>query len=80
MKDKDVKENNAKTANRLTFPQYFHSFDKVLSYRTFMNIPEMIQVWKVCRNADVPVFTYSDTSHCPQSKEDGLMCSRPSGK
>ena len=42
MKDKDVKENNAKTGNRLTFPQHFHSFDKVLSYRAFMNIPEMI--------------------------------------
>ena len=42
MKDKVVKENNAKTGNHLAFPQYFHGFDKVLGYRALMNIPKMI--------------------------------------
>ena len=45
-----------------------------------LNMPEMIEVGQVYCNVDMPVFTFSDTNHCPQNKEDGLLCSKPSGK
>ena len=77
---KNAKENNAKTGTSPAFPQYFHDFDEVLGCRAVVNMPETIEVGQVYRSADVPVFTCSDTNHCQQSKEDGLLCSKPSGK
>ena len=77
---KNVKENNAKTGSSPTFPQYFHDFDEILGCRSVVNMPEIIEVGQVCRSADVPVFTSSDTNYCQQSKEDGLLCWKSSGK
>ena len=39
-----------------------------------------IVVGQACHSADVPVFTSSGTNYCQQSKEDGLLRSKPSGK
>ena len=69
---KNAKGNNAKTGSSPTFPQYFHHFDEVPSCRAVVNMPEMIEAGQVFCNADVPVFTSSDTNHCQQSKEDGF--------
>ena len=77
---KNAKENNAQTGISPTFPQYFHDFDEVLGCRAVVNMQETIEVGQVCRSADVPVFTSSDTKHCQKSKEDGSFCSKPSGK
>ena len=74
------KKNNAKTGSSPTFPQYFHDFDEVLGCRAVLNMPEMIEVGQVCRSADVHVFTFTDTNHCQQRKEDDLLCSKPSDK
>ena len=48
----------------MLFPQYFHDFDEVLGYRAVVNMLKMIEAGQACRNADVPVFTSSDTTHC----------------
>ena len=68
----NAKENNAKKGTSSTFPHYFHDFDKVLCCRAVVNMPKRIEVGQVCRNTDVPVFNFSHTSRCRQSREDGL--------
>ena len=77
---KNVKENNTKTGSSPMFPQYFHDFEEVLSCRAVVNTPQTIEVGQVFCTEDVPVFTSSDTNHCQKSKEDGSLCSKPSGK
>ena len=65
----NAKENNTKTGSSSTFRHHFHDFDKVLCCRAVVNMAERIELGQVCRNTDVSVFTFSDTSHCRQSKE-----------
>ena len=65
----NAKENNTKTGSYSTFRHHFHDFDKVLCCRAVVNMAERIELGQVCRNTDVSVFTFSDTSHCRQSKE-----------
>ena len=77
---KNAKENNVKTESSPTFPQYFHHSEEVLGCRAAVNMPETIEAGQFAVMQMCLCLLPPDTNHCHQGKEDGLLCSKPSGK